>query len=506
MTGAYPDPRTPVLVAGGQTTVRDGAAPDPVQLLASVLARSVSPRLLARIDAVWMPRILSRNYPDPARLLAELLGFHPTETAVSDHGGQTPVVMVGEAARAIRAGRVGAVLIGGSECLRTRRLARRDGRILDWIRQSEDVRPARRFGPAFSGAGPAERAAGVNVPVQAYPLFETALRHRRRSDVPTHDRAISELWAKFSQVAAVVPGAALPRSIEATEIAAVTEDNRMICDPYRKLMVANDDVDQAAGFVVCSAEIALAAGIPRDNWIFVHGFGAAHELDRLSERWELSRSPAMAHAGREALRGAGISLDQVALVDLYSCFPCAVEIGVEELGLPSTAVPTVTGGLTFFGGAGNNYCSHALLAMAERLRTDPQLFGLCTGNGGFLTKQAAVVLSGKPAGGPPPYRPAAEPRRRHVEQQHRGTAVVEAYTVQYNRDGSVNHGSAVTRTASGSRCMVRFAPEAIPDPGTGELCGSLVEVGDAVALGPADSRARREFLRRNDSETAELVT
>ena len=64
--------------------------------------------------------------------------------------------------------------------------------------------------------------------------------------------------------------------------------------------------------------------------------------------------------GRRALEMAGLTIDDVAIVDLYSCFPSAVQLGAQSLGLDINRQLTRTGGLSFAGGPWNNYVMHSI--------------------------------------------------------------------------------------------------------------------------------------------------
>ncbi len=270
---------------------------------------------------------------------------------------------------------------------------------------------------------------------------------------------MSELWARFSEVAATNPYAWSPEAVSAEQIRTVSADNRMIGFPYPKLMNANIQTDQAAAVIVCSVESAEAAGVPADQWVFVHAGADAHDHWFVSEREDLRSSPAIRACGQAVYELAGIGPDDLAHVDLYSCFPCAVEVGAAELRLPldDPARPlTVTGGLTFAGGPGNNYVTHSIAAMVDRLRADPGSYGLCTANGWYLTKHAAGVYStAPPRAGAFGHRDVqsavdATPRRNHLPD-HDGAATVESYTVMHERDGSPAMAIVACLTADGQR-------------------------------------------------------
>jgi acetyl-CoA C-acetyltransferase len=226
-----------------------------------------------------------------------------------------------------------------------------------------------------------------------YALLETAVRGRAQADRESHQRSIAELWSGFSDVAASNPCAKLRRHVGVEELLAA----RPVSAPYTKLLTANADVDLATGLIMCSSQAAADAGVPRDRWVFPLAAAHAQEEWFVSERADLAASPAIRAAARAALEHAQLEIDEVAHVDIYSCFPSAVQIAAAELGLAANRRPlTVTGGLTFAGGPGNNYTSHAIAALVERLRAEPDGSALCTAVGWYLTKHAALVLSGSP--------------------------------------------------------------------------------------------------------------
>jgi acetyl-CoA C-acetyltransferase len=447
-------PRTPVLVGAGQIQA-GGDAPDPVVLLAEACRRAAAPRLLERADSIRVIRIVSRGYPDPARLLGEELRAVPEETVYTYHGGHNPQLQVAHAAWDIFRGAAEFVILGGAESWRTRRALKRRGAVANWLTQDRASRPTRVIGDPLPAADPAEAEIGFGDPVQAYPLFEVAWRAARRLSPDEHIRRISELWSRFSAVAAANPHARVRAFHDAHEIRTVSESNRMVGYPYPKLLVANDDVDQAAALVLCSVERARSLGIPADQWVFIHGAGQAADTPAVSNRWDLARSPAIAAAGAAALRQAQIGVNDVAYLDVYSCFPCAVEIAAAELGLGLDRQLTVTGGLTFAGGPWNNYSTHAIAALHERLIADPGSYGLCTANGGLLTRQAVGVYSTAPPGSVPVAPSVWQgTRARTAVPDYEGPAALETYTVMHDREGAPTVAYLACLTPDGSRALV----------------------------------------------------
>jgi acetyl-CoA C-acetyltransferase len=313
---------------------------------------------------------------------------------------------------------------------------------LDWPVQADAV-PTRVLGDNRPGTSDVEMSRALALPIQVYPIFENALRAAAGESIDEHQAKVAALWSRFSAVAADNPHAWSREARTPDDIATVTAENRIIGFPYTKAMNANLDTDQAAALIVCSVEAARAAGVPEDRWVFPWSGADAHDHWWVSERADLHSSPAIRSAGRAALDLAGVGIDDVAHVDLYSCFPSAVQIGAAELGL-GLAEPdrplTVTGGLSFAGGPGNNYSTHAIAAMVERLRADPAAVGLVTALGWYVTKHAVGLYSTTP---PPSGFRHARPQdevdklpRREPAAEHEGPVTIDSYTVMHERDGS----------------------------------------------------------------------
>ncbi|MGH7748227.1 MAG: acetyl-CoA acetyltransferase, partial [Candidatus Dormibacteria bacterium] len=381
-------------------------APEPVRLLEEAARRAASdtgaPGLMRSLGSVRVVNILSWRYRNPAALIAERLGRAGCHTVYSTPGGNAPQLLVSRAARDIQAGDADTVLVGGAESWRTRMAYRARGERPSWTRQSDDAPTPEPAGSELVMVSVAEEQLGIRYPTQAYPLLENALRAKSGRPLDAHRDHIAGLWSRFSDVATGNPYAAVPRAHTAEEIAAPGPANRMVGLPYTKLMNANNAVNQAAALLLTSVERARAAGVPPERLVFLHGAAEADDVAHLSHRVDLASSPAIRFAGQAALGLAGVDIDEVDHLDLYSCFPSAVQIAATELGIDLQRRLTVTGGLTFAGGPWNNYVTHAIASMVATLRADPGSIGLCTANGGLLTKHAVGVYSTRP-----PRRPFA---------------------------------------------------------------------------------------------------
>ena len=480
-----------MIIGAGQLCHRDGLAPEPMQLLAEAARRaeadSGAAGLLRRLDSVRVVNLLSWRYPDPGRLLAELLGASPRHTAYTHVGGQSPQQLLSRSAEDIQAGRADLILIGGAEAWRTRMAIRREtGERPRWTDQPAGLEPSEMIGKEMVMGGPAEVEAGLVMPVTVYPLFENALRAAAGRGVEEHGRAIAGLWAGFSAVAEGNPHAVLPRRHTAEEIGTPGPENRMVGFPYPKLMNSNNHVDQAAAVLLASAEAADALGIPRDRWVFPLSSAEADDHP-LSERDDLHSSPAIASAGRAALRLAGVEAGELAHVDLYSCFPSAVQVAAAELCLPLERELTVTGGLTFAGGPWNNYVTHAIATMTGRLRADPGATGLCSANGGYLSKHAIGVYSTRPPRDGFRHVSTQEEvdrrPRRSLAETHEGEAMVETCTVMHDRSGAPERGVAACLLADGRRTWATTDDASImAGMLTEEFIGSRVRVAGGGVL------------------------
>ena len=296
------------------------------------------------------------------------------------------------------------------------------------------------------------------MPIQFYPLFESAIRHSRGETIEAHRDRIAALWETFNRQAVANEFAWFRTPMTAAEIRESSPSNRMVGFPYTKAMNSNWDLDQAAAVLLCSVETAEAAGVPRDRWVFPWAGTDAHDTYAVSERRDLHSSPAITAAAKKLFSLAGVGPDDVAHVDLYSCFPSAVQVGAESIGLGQDRLLTQTGGLTFAGGPLNNYVTHSIATMINVLRGDAGAVGLVSANGGFLTKHAIGLYSTEPA----PRGFAAADVQAEVDavpstpvaEGHSGPATIEAYTVMHGADGP-EVGLCTLRTAAGARTWGR---------------------------------------------------
>jgi acetyl-CoA C-acetyltransferase len=479
------DPRTPVLIGSGQVNERGtDQAPDPVGLMA-VAARTAAPaRVLEAVDAIRVVHMFSWRYRDPGLLLGQQIGAAHFTTRYSGVGGNVPQSLVSQTCLDIQRGRADVVLIAGAERWRTRRQLRADGIKPDWPQQDDSVPMAQDGDDDVPLAGPAEQRIELVRPAHVYPLFEQALRIAAGESPDDHRRRVGELWSQFSAVAARNPNAWSQTRLSAEQIWRPGPTNRMISWPYTKLMNSNNMVDQAAVILLASAQAAAQLKVPEERWVFPYAGTDAHDTYAIGERADFHSSPAIRIAGRRVLELTGCAVGDIEFVDLYSCFPSAVQVAATELGLPlgdPHRPLTVTGGLTFAGGPWNNYVTHSIGTMAERLVEHPGSLGLITANGGFLTKHSMGVYGTRP--------PATEFRWEDVQSEvdreptrqavveYDGVGTVEAWTAPFDRDGRPEKTFVAVRTPGDARTLaVITSGSDVATSVTEDIAGAKVHV------------------------------
>jgi acetyl-CoA C-acetyltransferase len=462
-------PNTPILVGVGQTVSHwDGQiyeqAPSPQNLrhLAALNAiTDTGANITAEIECIYIVRTMLDSIPDmphpfgrcdnsPATLAAAL-GINNAQLIYSVAGGDQPQALVNEAAEKIYNGTAKVILIAGAEATAAQKTALKNQHILNWSVESSAQMEDRGVGRPLLSVY--EINNGLGMPTQTYPAFEHALRARLGNNRADHMRLMSELWAGFSKVAAQNPYAQYPFARSVDFLSKESRDNYRVADPYLKWHVAQDAVNQGAALIVTSVKQATQLGIDPAKWIYLHGYAQA--TDRLiTERVDLSRSYALELALAQALRAAQKNTQNIKYFDLYSCFPCAVLLAAEALELDWRKIPaTITGGLSFFGGPGNNYSMHAIATMVEKLRTDTSAFGLISANGGFLSKQAVGIYSAVPKNEWQPVSSGESQTKidaqiKPILLNESCEAIIETYTVTYTK-GQPKHAYVVANNNQG---------------------------------------------------------
>jgi len=488
-----PDDRSPVVVSTGQCLER--AAPVSALALAeraAALCLDGAPGLRHKVDRISVVNIMSGAGHAPGARLARQLKLEPARTEVSTIGGNSPQWLVNKAAAAISAGEAEGVLIVGAEAQRSVQLGHAPVVGPDGADDVAGAGPAPDLvvGDGRPGVGAAEMAAGMLAPVHVYAMFESVIAHRAGHTMEEHRAALGRVMAPFTAVAATHPTAWFPVARHAEELAAVSPDNRLVTEPYPKRMCAFLHVDQGAAVLVTSLAAARAAGVD-DDAVFCWSGADAAEVWFPSARPDPGRAPGLRAAATAALGAAGIAIDDVGAFDVYSCFPCVVEMAVEAFGIAAddTRGLTVTGGLPYFGGPGNDYSLHAIATMVDRLRRHGGT-GLVSAIGWYATKHSVGVYGRRPpatgwrAGDTTDAQRVIDATAVPVAESAEGNAVVVASTVAADRDGSVRAAPVIARLDDG-----RHIAAAATDGERAALVGRNL-VGERVAVSGRPPRYR----------------
>jgi len=469
----------PILVGVGQVVDHwkgDIAedSPSPLSLMQSAIKAACDDMGLANavdhIDAMAVIRSFSDSLPRPfdpfgkplslAASVAENSNITPQKLIYSTAGGEQPQALVNELCGSIASGQAQMAMIVGGEATAALKTAIKNKTRLDWSASDEADVEDRGKGTNF--ITPYEIANGQGLPPQTYALMEQALRGRLGLTQSEYRRRVGKICEGLSKTAAANEYAQFPDFKDSEFLSEASKVNYPICDPYLKWNIAQDAVNQAAALILTSVRQATSLGIDPSKWIYLHGHSDLKEKC-VSERTDISQSKALDLALSGALQMAGLSAADISHRDIYSCFPIVVQLAAEALGLDSTRdTMSVTGGLPFFGGAGNNYSTHAIAEMASRLRADRDAYGLVLANGGFMSKQSAGVYSAKPA----ETWNAADNSNLQAEVDHQpaptllnneAAATITAYTVRHGRHGP-DHAFLTAENEQG-RIMARVNPD-----------------------------------------------
>ena len=455
-------PNEPLIAGVAQRTWK-ADCPGPVEMFAAVLEEACADSgagraLLDRLDALCVVKYISADHHDPARLVSDRLGIQPAQRMHTCNGGDTPQAVIGELSGRIAAGELQAVAIVGGEAMKTWAQHDRAGTDAGWNANQPDSEPDEVFGIDRWGNSEVEMAVGFVAPIMVYPLFEHALWAKSGTSRSELSDRLGRLQERFSSVAERNPHSWGPVGLSAEQIATPSDSNRMVSLPYSKAMNANIQTDQAAAVILVSEQLADELGIEPAKRVYVHGSAHATESWNFSERDDLSRGPAIGRAACDALGQADATVEDMSTLDIYSCFPSAVEIACAEIGIDPLTEPrdlTQTGGLAFAGGPGNGYVLQSITATVEALRQNGGK-GMVTAVGWYLTKNGIGIYGAEPP--PSPFTTQikseeAPPSRQVATGAGLGEATAETATVIYDRDGGPALGLLTALLPDGRRAL-----------------------------------------------------
>ncbi|KAL4962614.1 uncharacterized protein BDV14DRAFT_210425 [Aspergillus stella-maris] len=498
-------PETPILVGiadiNDRTSKTHPDAAEPLTLMLRAIGAAIADteltpanaqRLQNAIESVGVVANWTWPYPDAPVMIVRRLGLKgDVHTVESHHGGDSPGTLFDEAARRVAYGRARVAVVTGAEALAS----------------LEAFKKAKMFPPPhwtklddYTSIWDRKRAEDLGsrhilgAPIQVYPLYEAAFRAQQQQSLSYNHKESADLYAEFAQIATKSPYSwSYGQEPETTEsIGTVTKRNRLICSPYPLLMNAFNTVNLAAACILTTTNFARELGIHESKWIYPLGGAGTADASRFWERPYFHASRSLSQSLDAALKASDLRTEDIDLFDFYSCFPIVPKLAAHHLGLPlhGSKPITVLGGLTSFGGAGNNYSMHALTEITRQLRSrktsDKAQHGLVLANGGVLSYHHTVILSTQPrqdSRSPyPPWNPLpsnVDEDHPEINEQAHGEGVIETYTVQFGRDGSPVLGFVIGRLLSltGKGDGSRFVAN-VQDPDTlKQLCGNTEQVG-----------------------------
>ena len=487
------DPRSPCIIGIARKTWRASPSPEPLTLWAEMARQAADDTgvagILQSIDAIHMVHCMSWSYDDAPARLAEAVGATPGFTELSVLAGTAGQRMVNAAAERMLRGDAEVALIVGGEALHTLRQIQATGETPLWSHPASDQsQPPIDLDEWIS---PTEWAHNVLQPAVTFAALDTARRAWAGVTPEEHVLLEGQLLERLSAVAADDEGAWFPVARDAAEITTVTDANRMISSPYTKYMVAIMNVDMAAALIMTTHGKAEEMGVPLDQRVYLRGWSFGRDAIHVAGRASLHASPAMQSASRDALSQAGIGIDDVAYLDLYSCFASSVLFATDALGIDPLGDRelSVTGGLPYHGGPASSYTTHAIAEMVVRLRGQHRAFGLVSGVGMHMTKHVWAVYGSEPGAlRPPDYHAVQQEIDRHrsldvLEHVSAPTpAHIAAATVSYGRAGAPASALIIADVADGTRAYARSTND--------EMMSFLVNeesVGESVVLVPGEN-------------------
>jgi len=418
---------------------------------------------LSTLDGIIIVRTLSQHYTSPAKRLAQEIGAAPKFTHVSGIGGNSPQTLINIAAGMIARRELDSVLIAGAEA---------------YVQREENPKkiqsalfrgiPKDYPGDDIIGSTPLENQHGIEHPMQGFPLFETALWAASGLDIEPYLMQIGKLWSSFSKTAAGHPYAWTKTMKTPEEIITPGPSNRPVAFPYTKFMNSFVTVDQGAAVILMSDAAAKKYSKTNRQTVYFLGGGYAQDRQRfLIEKSDFTDSPPLKAAVHKTLIRSHMTLEDLDCFDLYSCFPSAVSIAKKMIGIKDTDPRplTLTGGLGFFGGPGNNYSLHAVATLAEKISIGEKSNGLVTALGWFMHKHAAGIYGSTPSKGELKDHDIADQKNCFagkepvkIKDQVHGPGIIETYTIIYADNHEPSYAVLYGKTLDNFRFIARTRP------------------------------------------------
>ncbi|KAJ5599039.1 Thiolase [Penicillium hetheringtonii] len=478
-----------------------------------------STKLQSSIDSIDVVKTWTWPYSDLPGLLGQKLGVQPKHKLYSEHGGNQPAKLLDDAARRIATGENQVAVLTGAEALASLAGCVKEGKMPPpgWTSGPEAESITDVFSPTTREL---KKDIGgihsVGAPIHIYPLYENGFRAHRGQSIEENHQESAILYGSFSQTAASNQYAwnygQKPETAES--IGTISKKNRMICFPYPLLMNAFNTVNLGAACIVTSTEFAKQLGVPEEKWIYPLGGAGFRERDLFWERPNFYESSAISKSLDECLKSSSLKPSDIGIYDFYSCFPIVPKLACHHLGIsitePQKAI-TVLGGLTSFGGAGNNYSMHAITEMVRQLRTGSTQNGLILANGGFLSYQHAICISKQPRRDKTIYPDGSllqgliSDPIPPIDLEAEGKAQIETYTVEFSRNGSPSCAHIVGRIlGSNHRFLANHGDEATLHRLSSRSDEPIGKIGMVIPDPAGEKGQKRNLFYLDNASTARL--
>ncbi len=341
------------------------------------------------IDVIDIPKGFWR-YRDPGKWIAEKNNFSNARTSVNKIG-VLQQNLINSTCKKIMNGTIRAGLILGGESRAKMIAALKEGKEFhetsltenpdDYVKAKDDL------------YGPQEQETLGLMAVGYYAVLESAMRNKKGHSHQEHNEYIANMYSEFSKIASDNPHAWQQKIITPNEILDVSKNNKAIAYPYNKYHNTSWNVNQASAMIICSEELADKLSIDKNKRIYPLASSETNHMIAVIQRPDLTESAGLKNAANfmnEKMHELNIS---PSIVDLYSCFPVAVQQFENTLDISKSVPKTITGGMAFAGGPLNNYMIHATVQGLIKIRDNPNETALISGVSGMMTKQSFCLWS-----------------------------------------------------------------------------------------------------------------
>lgn len=489
-------PNTPVLVGVGLVMQRETQLKQMREPLALMIDAAVAagadcgvPDLLQRIDQIAVP-VGRWRYRNPGKHIGAGIGVAKARS-ISALPGVSQQTLLSDSCSAINNGEIRCALVVGGEAGFRLQQAKVAGVKLEDTASDDlaDVvmKPHAEMLPEYE-----QRTGLGQMPVGYYAIIDSALRYAQGLGVAQHRDRIAARYSRFSEIACANPHAWSRIQHSAAEIRDASDGNPMLAFPYTKLHNAQWNVDQASALLLCSVSLAKELGIDPALWVYPQVFTEANHMLNITARGELHRCMGAEFAAKAAYDKAECGPGDLEFLELYSCFPVAVEAYARALSITDTMDCSFTGAMPFAGGPFNSFVLHAIAQMAHCIRRKPHSRGMVTTVSGILTKQGFGIWASEP--NPNGYQcvdvtaaVAAATDEREVVTDYCGKGTVAGYTVLHNRAGR-HRGVAVVELPDGRRTIAASEdPALMAAMEVRDYCACEFEVANGQIVGATSS-------------------